>query len=344
MMNLFGMYRGVVTDPNDPSNLCRLAVSVPAVMGSASVWAFPHKGSPTASAPSVNAGDGVWVMFEGGDSAFPIWTGFYGPDGGEGPAAAHTHALGDLPSTLATDDELLSHTGAANPHTQYVLSSVNTPALALKAPLASPALTGTPTAPTAAVNTNNTQLATTAFVNAEIANDAAPAVHSHSYLPLAGGELTGNLTVSTPTGVSFHSPGVSVVSVASFNYSGQWGLRFLNGWSGDSGALVPLQIGAPIDGNSAARVDWVVDWTGSNYAAVSHGAHYVQASTTVFTTDGNGQAYIGGLAGFSTVIQCNGDFAAHARAVSLRGDFGSGGFGLMNMDASKSTRCNWITC
>jgi hypothetical protein len=40
------------------------------------------------------------------------------------------------------------------------------------APLASPALTGTPTAPTAAVGTNTTRLATTAFVNAEIANDA----------------------------------------------------------------------------------------------------------------------------------------------------------------------------
>ncbi|NIJ18475.1 hypothetical protein FHS95_000144 [Sphingomonas naasensis] len=39
-------------------------------------------------------------------------------------------------------------------------------ALALKAPLASPALTGTPTAPTAAPGTNSTQLATTAFVAA----------------------------------------------------------------------------------------------------------------------------------------------------------------------------------
>ncbi len=37
-----------------------------------------------------------------------------------------------------------------------------------KAPLASPALTGTPTAPTAAGGTNTTQLATTAFVKAEI--------------------------------------------------------------------------------------------------------------------------------------------------------------------------------
>lgn len=42
--------------------------------------------------------------------------------------------------------------------------------LALKAPLASPALTGTPTVPTAAVGTNTTQAASTAFVVAEIPN------------------------------------------------------------------------------------------------------------------------------------------------------------------------------
>ena len=39
-----------------------------------------------------------------------------------------------------------------------------------KAPLASPELTGTPTAPTAAAGTNTTQLATTAFVKAAIQN------------------------------------------------------------------------------------------------------------------------------------------------------------------------------
>lgn len=43
---------------------------------------------------------------------------------------------------------------------------------ALKAPLASPALTGTPTAPTAAAGTNTTQLATTAFVGTAVANEA----------------------------------------------------------------------------------------------------------------------------------------------------------------------------
>lgn len=48
----------------------------------------------------------------------------------------------------------------------------------LKAPLASPALTGTPTAPTAATSTNTTQIATTEFVQQEISilTTAAPAL------------------------------------------------------------------------------------------------------------------------------------------------------------------------
>jgi hypothetical protein len=61
---------------------------------------------------------------------------------------------------LATPDLLLLHLGG--------LSSAL--ALATYAPLVSPALTGTPTAPTAAANTNTTQLANTAFVTTAIAN------------------------------------------------------------------------------------------------------------------------------------------------------------------------------
>ena len=40
----------------------------------------------------------------------------------------------------------------------------------LKAPLASPAFTGTPTAPTAVAGTNTTQIATTAFVTSAMAS------------------------------------------------------------------------------------------------------------------------------------------------------------------------------
>lgn len=44
--------------------------------------------------------------------------------------------------------------------------------LAAKAPLASPGFTGAPTAPTAAAATNNTQIATTAYVKSQLANTA----------------------------------------------------------------------------------------------------------------------------------------------------------------------------
>jgi len=49
---------------------------------------------------------------------------------------------------------------------------VNSYALASGTTIVSPTLSGVPTAPTAAVGTDTTQVATTAFVNAEIANDA----------------------------------------------------------------------------------------------------------------------------------------------------------------------------
>jgi hypothetical protein len=69
-------------------------------------------------------------------------------------------------------------------------------ALDAKAPLASPALTGTPTAPTAAVGTNTTQVATTAFVNAEIANDA-PTKTGTGASGTWGISITGNAATAT---------------------------------------------------------------------------------------------------------------------------------------------------
>lgn len=62
---------------------------------------------------------------------------------------------------------------AAGPTTPYVPSQ-GVPPNAIWAPLASPALTGTPTAPTPALADNSTRIATTAFVNEEIAAAAAP--------------------------------------------------------------------------------------------------------------------------------------------------------------------------
>ena len=61
-----------------------------------------------------------------------------------------------------------SFTPATHTHPTSDITGLDT-ALAAKAPLASPALTGTPTAPTATAGTSSTQLATTAFVAAAVA-------------------------------------------------------------------------------------------------------------------------------------------------------------------------------
>lgn len=74
-------------------------------------------------------------------------------------------------TTLSIGGTAITATAAELNFVDGVTSNIQTQ-LDSKAPLASPALTGTPTAPTAAVGTNTTQVATTAFVNAEIANDA----------------------------------------------------------------------------------------------------------------------------------------------------------------------------
>lgn len=70
---------------------------------------------------------------------------------------------------------------------------------ALKAPLASPALTGTPTAPTPTAGDDSTKLATTAFVQAELTdyvtlNDLSTELAD--YFPLSGGTVTGTITLS----------------------------------------------------------------------------------------------------------------------------------------------------
>ena len=72
------------------------------------------------------------------------------------------------PALLNTLNELAA---AINDDANY--TTTITTALGTKAPLASPALTGVPTAPTAAANTDTTQIATTAFAKAEA--DAAQA-------------------------------------------------------------------------------------------------------------------------------------------------------------------------
>ena len=88
-------------------------------------------------------------------------------------ATARTLALsGDVSGSVSFDGSANATITAtiaddSHNHTTANVDGLDT-ALGLKAPLASPALTGVPTAPTAAANTNTTQVATTAYVQTEV--------------------------------------------------------------------------------------------------------------------------------------------------------------------------------
>lgn len=77
--------------------------------------------------------------------------------------ADHSHGIGVIPSTATCTTQAVGNSSSAVASTAFVMAAGN-----LKANLASPPLSGIPTAPTAAAGTNTTQLATTAFVTAAV--------------------------------------------------------------------------------------------------------------------------------------------------------------------------------
>jgi hypothetical protein len=89
---------------------------------------------------------------------------------------------------------------AATKHYVDAETTRATGAEALLAPLASPALTGTPTAPTKTALTNNTDVATTAYADAAVAVELSRAETAEGLLaPLASPTLTGTPLAPTKT-------------------------------------------------------------------------------------------------------------------------------------------------
>ena len=73
MTNLFGIYRGRVVDAADPDHRRRLNIEVMEIADLGARWALPCV--PVASRALPIVGAQVWVMFERGDPAFPVWMG-----------------------------------------------------------------------------------------------------------------------------------------------------------------------------------------------------------------------------------------------------------------------------
>ena len=105
MTNIYGKYRGIVTDNTDPEKRGRVCVQVPSVLHAPvtviakgdrsevekqtpSVWAepcFPYGGYGLGMLFIPQVGARVWVEFEAGDVNYPIWTGVWTtPESGKG--------------------------------------------------------------------------------------------------------------------------------------------------------------------------------------------------------------------------------------------------------------------
>jgi uncharacterized protein involved in type VI secretion and phage assembly len=94
----YGLYRGVVTDNDDPATLGRVKAQVPAVFGEVeSAWCMPcvpYAGPQVGVVFLPEIGSGVWIEFEGGDVSYPIWVGCYWRGG-------------ELPSDVAPDVKVI---------------------------------------------------------------------------------------------------------------------------------------------------------------------------------------------------------------------------------------------
>ena len=170
----------------------------------------------------------------------------------QAPTAAPGQATGQIATTLFVQNAIVENT------TGVVSFNTRTGAVSLTATdinnaggalLASPAFTGTPTAPTAAVGTNNTELATTAFVLQEVAAIGAGVlsfngrsgvvtlaladIEGAGGAPLASPAFTGTPTVPTPA-----SPIAATTTIANTNWVVQYNsLNTVASFNGRIGAV-----------------------------------------------------------------------------------------------------------
>lgn len=152
-------------------------------------------------------------------------------DDADASAARTTLGLGTISTFNSGDYSLAGHTHTSSNITDFN-SSVSGLVNGIYAPLNSPALTGTPTTPTASADTNTTQIASTAFVIGQASSsnpimDGSVAIgsslkyaradHVHptdtSRAALAGATFTGYVTIPSGSG-NFNSLNVSNVPVS----------------------------------------------------------------------------------------------------------------------------------
>jgi hypothetical protein len=74
---IHGLFRATVSDNKDPGNLRRLRVISQATGDQVTDWIWPVEVTGTHTAiPEI--GQGVWVLYIGGDPEYPAWLGVFG--------------------------------------------------------------------------------------------------------------------------------------------------------------------------------------------------------------------------------------------------------------------------
>ena len=134
------------------------------VMNNGNLVQTPPESGWTNTIPTIDSGGYLWartvVTYTSGAQAYIYALSRMGTDGS---GAVNSVAIGSSGAALTGDIVLpVDSSPAANSGNLMTSGGIY---LALQNATVSPALTGTPTAPTASVGTNTTQLATTAFVN-----------------------------------------------------------------------------------------------------------------------------------------------------------------------------------
>ena len=156
-------------------------------------------------------------------------------------AATDPHAAAGYVKQQQIDSSLAAHQQAADPHAQYINQQRGD---VRYAPLASPALTGTPTAPTAAVGTNTTQIATTAFASALSLPAGSLIYYAGSVAPAGYLEANGALLSRAPYAKLFAAIGIIYNAGDGSTNFGLPDLRgeFIRGWDNgrgiDAGRLI----------------------------------------------------------------------------------------------------------
>ena len=151
-------------------------------------------------------------------------------------------------------------------------------ALAGKAPLASPALTGTPTAPTAGSGTNTTQIATTAFVTTDLAGKA----------PLSSPALTGTPTAPT-AGSGTNTTQIATTAFVAAATTGGVSLSAANTWTaGQRAEITTLTDGATVTPNLNDSNNYVLVLGGNRTIANPTNITAGQSGSIFITQDGTG--------------------------------------------------------